>query len=92
MTLPEFENQLKELSPNFTVKEHPTNDDVAGVYWDGYFVLTIPSKNIYEETRNSYTDKYGRVHRNAVDALNISKVFTERIKDEAYLKYIKGEE
>jgi hypothetical protein len=92
MTLDTFELKLKEIDPRLKIVPHPSNDDVAGIYCEDMFVTTIPSREIYEDSRKTYTDKFGRVHRNSIEAEGISRTFLERIKDPAYLKFIRGEE
>jgi hypothetical protein len=92
MTLDIFEQKLKEIDPRLRIVPHPSNEDVAGIYCEDMFVITIPAKDIYEDVRKNYRDRYGRVHRNSVDAEGITRTFLERIKDPTYLKFARGEE
>lgn len=92
MILQDFENHLKTIDQRLRVVPHPSNDDVAGMYCEDMFIGTIPSREIFEDVRSTYTDKYGRPHRNSKDAELLAINFLERIKDPEYLKFMRGEE
>lgn len=92
MKIQEFETKLQQIDSRLRIVPHPSNEDVAGVYCEEMFIITVPSKEIYEDTRRSYTDIYGRPHRNSKDAEAIVNNFLERIKEPEYLKFVKGEE
>lgn len=63
MTLHEFEQELRrEVHDEVRIIPHPTNEDMAGVYLNGMFVCGCPSKNIYDEKKQTYTDNFGTPH------------------------------
>lgn len=78
-TLPQVEEKLKELSPDFTVVPNP-NSDLAGVYWQGSFAEISMSKDKVCELRNdSHVDDYGRAHVGLDTVIAKAKAFLERI-------------
>lgn len=88
-TLPEAEAIIKEIDPDFSIKENP-NGEVAGIYWkDFYAEIAIPKDHIFETRNEGYTDEYGHVHRAMDDLISRCHGFLSRIKnDEEYFKDI----
>lgn len=63
MTLKDFELKLKlEIHPDLQVIPHPTNLDMAGVYFRKAYLCGMPSNNIYEDKKSGYTDMFGIPH------------------------------
>lgn len=79
-TLPQVEEKLKELSPDFTVVPNP-NSDLAGIYWQGSFAEISMSKDkVYELKNEGHIDDFGRPHAGLDSVMAKAKAFLERIE------------
>lgn len=92
MTIKEFEAQLKEIDPKFEIVQHPTNTELAGVYYDRNeenktgFVVTVPSQTIEEKRNPNYVDSTGHPHNWTEKVLAVVKDHLERMKEPEYNK------
>jgi len=95
MTINELETKLKEMDQRFEIVPHPNADDVAGVYFDRNiehgtgFVLTIPSKDIYEEFNPSYHDIMGHPYQSIPMVMIKAQAYKEKFDtDEEFRKMV----
>jgi hypothetical protein len=82
-----FEKELQDtIDPTITIREHPQNKDIVGIYYgDIYTETAIPSGLIYPERNENYQDNFGFPHRGSIEATERVKGFVERFKtDETF--------
>lgn len=82
MELSRFEQELKAIDHCLSIVVNHNCPDVAGIYWNTSFLVTIPSGQIYDEKKTTYTDKWGNVHRTRPEAIAQVKNFLWRLQNE----------
>lgn len=87
MTITEFELKLQEIDPKFSIKQHPSNDELAGVYHDptpanSGFLITIPSKEISETFNPSHQDSSGHPHNAADKVIHVAKEHLRKLAED----------
>lgn len=86
MTNAQFEAELKALNPDLSVQISPNNPDMAGIYWRGIHICSIPSGDIYDEVRPDYKNSADHVHRTRPAALAQVNSYLNRIENEPGFK------
>lgn len=86
MTIKNFERQLKKIHKDFAVLPNPKIDQLAGVYFRGVFLFTVPNHNIFPEKREDYgVDLPNGVHvkhRNSTEALAIAAIKLKQMAED----------
>lgn len=89
MLLQDFEKKLKSLNPDLRIVPHPSNKDMAGIYFREAFVCGIPSHHINEEKTKTYTNMYGDPHASIPETMaKIKGFFMELDADKDFYKII----
>ena len=73
MNIREFERRLKKVNKNIRI-EYRNSDpksEVAGVYYKGQLICSVPRGTITKYPQKKYTTKKGVEHRSAYNALNL---------------------
>lgn len=78
----EFEQELKQLDADLSVRIAPANPEMSGIYWKDMYICAIPSNNIYDEARSDYKNSAERTHRTRPDALAIVNKYLWQLKNE----------
>ncbi len=92
MTIQDFEKKLKEIDPKFEIITHPRNPELAGVYYDrkerlspndpDYFVVTVPSQEIYPEFNANHADSTGHPHNWGTKVIDWCNEHLRRLKED----------
>lgn len=87
MTITEFELQLQAIDPKFSIKQHPSNEELAGVYYDpnpanAGFLITVPSKEISETFNPNHQDSTGHPHNAADKVLFVAQEHLRKLTEE----------
>jgi len=80
--IPDFENELKKIDSDLSIKVNPQFPEMAGVYWKHLYICALPSGEIYDEVKNLYVNTAGLVHRTRPMVLSIVLDYLRRIKGE----------
>jgi hypothetical protein len=80
--IPDFENELKKIDSNFSIKVNPNYPEMAGVYWKHLYICGLPSGEIYDDVKSLYVNTAGLVHRTRPQVLAIVSDYIRRIKGE----------
>lgn len=82
MRLNDFEQEIKKIDPNLRIVPHPSNDDMAGVYYQDMFVCGCPSNDIFPERKEGYTNKLGYPHVTTVHVTAKIHSFIHKLRNE----------
>lgn len=82
MKIQDFEVKLKEIDSSLKIIPHPSNEDMAGVYYSSIFICGVPSNEIFEEIRPEYKSKLGFRHRTTEETIAKVNQFLYRLKNE----------
>lgn len=91
MTINEFEAQLKEMDANWRIVPHPTNQDMAGVYYLNRYQFAVPNGEIKEEPDPSYRNLDGRQHRSASEARAIAAKYLHDLANDPEFRAMEEE-
>lgn len=93
MKIQDFEKEIQEIDKDLSIrpvippKLFPEAEKLAGVYYKGVSLFTIPNYEIFDETNNAYgVDVMGDgrfiPHRNRIEALNMIRTLVKRINED----------
>jgi len=69
MKIDTFESKIQEeINKDLHIEPHPSNTDVAGVYFDSAYLCAVPSEEILPNKNRFYLDKMGNQHRSIPEA------------------------
>jgi hypothetical protein len=80
--IPDFENELKQIDPNFSIRVNPQYPEMAGVYWKHLYICGLPSGEIFDDKKDFYVNTAGLTHRTRPQVLAIVTDYLRRIKGE----------
>ena len=73
MKIEEYEQELKAINPELSIKVSPQAPDMAGIYYKDIFITGIPSGEVFPERREEYKSEMGVPHKT-------SEVATAQVK------------
>lgn len=83
MDIQQFETELKAIDPKLSIVPHPYYQDIAGIYYGTTYTDTaVPTGQIFDGKKPSYTDSYGYPHKTRPEALAQVKHFLWRMQNE----------
>ena len=82
MKTADFELELKAIDPDIRLVPHPSNADMAGVYYKHVYLFACPNGDILPTRDGNYKNSEGHVHRSAEEVRAMTERWIWRFKNE----------
>lgn len=82
MKIGAFLAELKQLSPEISIRVAPANPEMSGVYWRDLYICGMPSNDIFDDVKRDYKNSAGIPHRTRPVVIAQVKKYLWRLANE----------